>query len=240
LDEYNEAPSLPPSLNDNREIGFRNATFTWTTESTDSSQNGSQRNFQLKVEGELLFRKGCVNLILGPTGSGKTSLLHALLSEMHFVPSDANSWYHLPRENGVAYAAQESWVQNATIKVVIPIYKSPSLIKSWIQENILLKSEFNEDRYNKVIYQCALEHDLNLFQAGDETEVGERGLTLSGGQKARLTLARAVYSKAEIILLDDILAALEYVLVFLAEAVYQSLSVYIPRSGLSKNVYKGI
>jgi ABC-type uncharacterized transport system YnjBCD ATPase subunit len=64
-----------------------------------------------------------------------------------------------------------------------------------------------------VLYQCALERDLTLFEAGDATEVGEKGLTLSGGQKARITLARAVYSSAEIILLDDVLAALEYVLV---------------------------
>ncbi|KIK52113.1 hypothetical protein GYMLUDRAFT_251467 [Collybiopsis luxurians FD-317 M1] len=64
-------------------------------------------------------------------------------------------------------------------------------------------------QYKKVIYQCCLEKDLELFDAGDQTEVGERGLTLSGGQKARVTLARAVYSRAEIILLDDVLAALD-------------------------------
>jgi ABC-type multidrug transport system fused ATPase/permease subunit len=56
-----------------------------------------------------------------------------------------------------------------------------------------------------------LERDLELFEAGDKTEVGEKGLTLSGGQKARITLARAIYSRAQIILLDDVLAALEWV-----------------------------
>jgi ABC-type multidrug transport system fused ATPase/permease subunit len=60
-----------------------------------------------------------------------------------------------------------------------------------------------------VIYQCCLERDLELFEAGDQTEVGEKGLTLSGGQKARITLARAIYSQASVLLLDDILAALE-------------------------------
>ncbi len=64
-------------------------------------------------------------------------------------------------------------------------------------------------RYNDVVYQCGLERDLALFETGDETEVGEKGLTLSGGQKARVTLARAVYSRADILILDDILAALE-------------------------------
>ncbi len=64
-------------------------------------------------------------------------------------------------------------------------------------------------RYKDVVHQCGLERDLALFEAGDETEVGEKGLTLSGGQKARVTLARAVYSRADILILDDVLAALE-------------------------------
>ncbi len=77
------------------------------------------------------------------------------------------------------------------------------------QENILFGAEFDEQRYKKVIRQCGLKRDLTLFDAGDQTEVGEKGLTLSGGQKARITLARAIYSSASIILLDDVLAALE-------------------------------
>ncbi|KAG6891081.1 hypothetical protein C0995_014171 [Termitomyces sp. Mi166 len=111
---------------------------------------------------------------------------------MHFAPSHPHSWFNLPRDKGVAYAAQESWVQNETIK-----------------QNILFGAPFDEERYKKVLYQCSLERDLTLFDAGDETEVGEKGLTLSGGQKARITLARAVYSQAEILLLDDVLAALD-------------------------------
>ena len=67
----------------------------------------------------------------------------------------------------------------------------------------------DEERYKKVLYQCALEQDLKLFGAGDLTEVGEKGVTLSGGQKARVTLARAIYSQADTLLLDDVLAALE-------------------------------
>ncbi|KAK7462805.1 hypothetical protein VKT23_020779 [Stygiomarasmius scandens] len=179
----------PPDASD--KIGFRNATFSWSKDSADGTATPSQRQFLLQID-ELLFKKGCINLIVGPTGSGKTSLILGLLSEMHFIPSGPDSWYNLPREGGVAYAAQESWVQNTTIK-----------------ENIVFGSEFDEERYKKVIHQSALERDLALFDAGDETEVGERGLTLSGGQKARVTLARAIYSQAEIILLDDVFAALD-------------------------------
>ncbi|KAE9402019.1 P-loop containing nucleoside triphosphate hydrolase protein [Gymnopus androsaceus JB14] len=188
LDAFSPSDIVVPAITTaNQDIGFRNATFSWS-----SHESTSNRNFLLKIDGELIFRRGAVNLILGNTGSGKTSILMALLSEMHFVPSGPDSWYNLPRDHGVAYAAQESWVQNATIK-----------------ENIIFESDFDEERYKKVLHQCALERDLELFDAGDETEVGEKGLTLSGGQKARVTLARAIYSNAEIILLDDVLAALD-------------------------------
>lgn len=74
----------------------------------------------LKIEREVFFKPGCLNLIVGPTGSGKTSILMALLGEMHHVPNGPNSWFNLPRTGGVAYAAQESWVQNETIRVSFP------------------------------------------------------------------------------------------------------------------------
>ncbi|KAI0045217.1 P-loop containing nucleoside triphosphate hydrolase protein [Auriscalpium vulgare] len=174
-------------------IGFENASFTWSTEdASDGAATPSSRKFTLRIDDRLQFKRGAINLIIGPTGSGKTSLLMALLGEMHFVPLGPRSWYHLPRKGGVAYAAQESWVQNETIR-----------------DNILFGAPYDEARYEKVVHQCGLKRDLSLFEAGDKTEVGEKGLTLSGGQKARVTLARAIYSSAEIILLDDVLAALD-------------------------------
>ncbi|RDB25958.1 ATP-binding cassette transporter abc4 [Hypsizygus marmoreus] len=183
----NQSLSTRPNLYPKTEIGFNNAIFSWSNDAGPSA-----RRFTLKIDEELLFKQGQINLIMGPTGSGKTSILMALLGEMYFFPSGSASWYNLPRNSGVAYAAQESWVQNGTIR-----------------ENIMFGSAFDEARYKKVLYQCCLEPDLSLFEAGDQTEVGERGHTLSGGQKARITLARAVYSDAEILLLDDILAALD-------------------------------
>ncbi|KAG6866018.1 hypothetical protein C0991_009426 [Blastosporella zonata] len=194
LDSFSEKDSVdlfPREDQSNEEIGFRDATFVWSSD-LEGSLTPSKRKFCLRIEDEVLFKRGQINLIIGPTGSGKTSLLMALLGEMHFTPSHPHSWFNLPRDQGVAYAAQESWVQNETIK-----------------ENILFGAPYDEARYKKVLYQCSLERDLRLFEAGDQTEVGEKGLTLSGGQKARITLARAVYSQAEIILLDDVLAALD-------------------------------
>ncbi|TFK34800.1 multidrug resistance-associated ABC transporter [Crucibulum laeve] len=166
---------------DSSNIGFKDAVFSWSTDPDDGTMTPSSRSFKLRIEGELLFKTGCINLIIGPTGSGKTSMIMALLGEMHFRPSSPQSWFNLPRKGGVAFAAQEPWVQNATIR-----------------DNILFGSELDEDRYRKVIRQCALERDLELFEAGDETE-------------ARVTLARAIYSSAQIIILDDVLAALDIV-----------------------------
>ncbi|KAF8825214.1 hypothetical protein HHX47_DHR7000133 [Lentinula edodes] len=226
-DELGIPVTAPPPPFPTQEIGFRNVTFSWSNDysghsdeyqsglstptstrsepfepsisssitPTSQSPRSIKRQFTLKIPDEVIFQRNTINLIVGSTGSGKTSMLMALLGEMHFIPHNSGlhqPWFNLPRGRGVAYAAQESWVQNATIK-----------------ENIIFDSPFEATRYRQVLHQCALEKDLELFQAGDETEVGEKGLTLSGGQKARVTLARAIYSSAEVLLLDDVLAALD-------------------------------
>ncbi|KAH9984900.1 hypothetical protein BJV77DRAFT_1035217 [Russula vinacea] len=154
-------------------IGFQNASFTWSNDGVNDGTVTPSRRFTLRVDGELLFKRGCFNLILDRPALGRR--------EMHFIPMTPDAWYHLPRAGGVSYAAQESWIQNETIR-----------------DNILFGAPYDEERYKKVIYQCGLERDLSLFDAGDKTEVGEKGLTLSGGQKARITLARAVLAALDV------------------------------------------
>ena len=133
LDRYTngvDTTSVPePAHFDPSTIGFHDASFTW---SGDLATSSSSRSFALRIADELVFRRGAINLIIGPTGCGKTSLLMALLGEMHFAPTSPTSWYKLPRAGGVAYAAQESWVLNRTIR-----------------DNILFGAEYDEDRYNK-------------------------------------------------------------------------------------------
>ncbi|KIJ48474.1 hypothetical protein M422DRAFT_247819 [Sphaerobolus stellatus SS14] len=193
LDVYtpeSEASITLGSQETSDDIGFRSARFSWSVEPDSGAVTPSKRRFRLNIEDELLFKRGKVNLIVGPTGSGKTSMLMALLDALHAIFPQL--MINLPRAGGVAYAAQESWVLNETIK-----------------NNIVFGATFDEERYKKVIHQCGLTRDLSLFDAGDGTEVGEKGLTLNGGQKARVTLARAIYSSAEILILDDVLSALD-------------------------------
>ena len=159
-------------------IRFKNAKFSWGSD------------FKLRLP-DITFVKNGINLITGPTGSGKSSILKALIGELHFEQT-GDSFFHLPRTQGVSYAAQESWCMSDSIK-----------------ENIVFGDPFDADRYAAVIRDCGLEPDLRMLDDGDDTEIGEKGVTLSGGQKARVTLARAVYARSAIVLLDDIFSALD-------------------------------
>ncbi|KAH3670504.1 hypothetical protein OGAPHI_001019, partial [Ogataea philodendri] len=175
-------------------VGFENATFYWS--------KNSKNEFALR-DLNIDFKVGKLNVIVGPTGSGKTSLLLALLGEMDldkghvFLPGASAREELIPNPvtglvESVAYCAQTAWLLNATIK-----------------ENILFASPFNQERYDAVIYACGLARDLEILEAGDETEIGEKGITLSGGQKQRVSLARALYSSSSYLLLDDCLSAVD-------------------------------
>jgi ABC-type multidrug transport system fused ATPase/permease subunit len=186
VDVYSQAPRFNIQSADQLEaeanglIRLKDATFAWGQD----TGNKNIINFKLTVP-DVTFAKGKINLITGPTGSGKSSFLKALTGELHFEPKDDSSFFHLPREGGVSFAAQESWCMSDSIK-----------------DNILFGAPYDEARYRQVLHDCALETDLKLFDDGDLTEIGERGVTLSGGQKARITLARAIYANTSVVLLD--------------------------------------
>jgi ABC-type multidrug transport system fused ATPase/permease subunit len=132
------------------------------------------------------FVEGGLNTIFGASGSGKTSLLLSILGE---TVKESGS---VTRPDDVAFSSQTAWLQSTSIK-----------------ENILFSSPMEEARYKRVVEACCLPLDLSELPDGDETEVGENGTALSGGQKARVALARALYSKAPLLLLDDIFSALD-------------------------------
>ena len=124
--------------------------------------------------------------IVGGVGSGKSSLLAALAGEMRKTSGTVK------RGPRVAYCPQHAWIQNASVR-----------------ENILFGLEFKESWYANVVEACALQQDLDMLPNGDQTEIGERGITVSGGQKQRLNIARAIYFDADIVLLDDPLSAVD-------------------------------
>ncbi|KAJ3561287.1 hypothetical protein NP233_g10282 [Leucocoprinus birnbaumii] len=131
-------------------------------------------------------KKGQLFGVLGRVGAGKTSLLTAIIGDMTRKEGSVTV------RGSVAYAPQNPWIMSASVR-----------------ENILFSHEYDETFYNLVIEACALGPDLALLPDGDSTEVGEKGITLSGGQRARLSLARAVYARADLVLLDDCLAAVD-------------------------------
>lgn len=145
-----DQPIIDASSRHQDEIGFGKAMFSWSNDESDGTLTPSSRAFRLHIDDDIVFRTGGFNLVIGPTGSGKTSILMALLGEMHYLPSGPDSWKNLPREGGVAYAAQESWVQSDTIKVRIWfVIVRQFLMGEHRQENILFGSPYDEERYKK-------------------------------------------------------------------------------------------
>ena len=134
----------------------------------------------------LTFPQG-LTLVLGVVGSGKTGLIQALLGEMDLEGGEI----HRP-STPVAYCTQAPWLQSMSIR-----------------DNILFNLPYDAVRYKETLEACALLPDLASFQHGDLSPIGENGIGLSGGQKARVALARAIYSHADILLLDDPISALD-------------------------------
>uniref|UniRef100_A0A669AWL8 Canalicular multispecific organic anion transporter 1 n=1 Tax=Oreochromis niloticus TaxID=8128 RepID=A0A669AWL8_ORENI len=140
----------------------------------------------LLINVNLDIEPGRLVAVVGAVGSGKSSLMSALLGEMHSTKGFINI------RGSLAFVPQQAWIQNVTLK-----------------DNILFGSPHEEENFKKVIQACALAPDLELLPGGDLTEIGEKGINLSGGQKQRVSLARAVYSQADIYLLDDPLSAVD-------------------------------
>ncbi|XP_048523199.1 probable multidrug resistance-associated protein lethal(2)03659 [Dendroctonus ponderosae] len=170
----NEKRSLKPENTPG--IFLKNASAKWTATQSDNTLT----NITLSVT------PGALLAVIGPVGSGKSSLFHVILQEL--VLNSGNL-----RVNGeISYASQEPW-----------------LFAGSVRQNILFGQPMDKPRYNTVVRKCALERDFQLLPHGDKTVVGDRGISLSGGQRARINLARAVYKKADIYLLDDPLSAVD-------------------------------
>ncbi|KAJ3200861.1 hypothetical protein HDU67_001760, partial [Dinochytrium kinnereticum] len=144
------------------------------------SGRSTLRNVNLTVE------RGSLVAVVGTVGSGKSSLLNAVVGEMKKVKGEVSFC------GSMGYAPQSAWIQNATV-----------------EQNVTFGLPYDEQKYRRAIQHCALEQDLKILPDGDQTSIGERGINLSGGQKQRINLARCVYYDPDIVLLDDPLSAVD-------------------------------
>ncbi|CAG9320233.1 unnamed protein product [Blepharisma stoltei] len=185
-----------PNLDSSKElaVSVKNATFAYSDKIPEDDLSEPTDNLlkkektQVTAINDLNFelKPGELMIVIGSVGSGKSSLLLGLLQEIYILKGSVNY------SGKFAYTGQSPWIISGTIK-----------------ENVIMDNPFNEEFYNAVLKACGLEMDLAQLSSGDETLIGDNGATLSGGQKARISLARAVYSNKDIILLDDPLSAVD-------------------------------
>jgi ABC-type multidrug transport system fused ATPase/permease subunit len=204
IQAYLESPEIDlKSAKDSPNIIFDNATFAWPSD--EEKEDGDERFVLRNVN--IDFPKGELSVISGKTGSGKSMLLAAILREVDiisgtlYIPKALKHWERHDNKatkenwiipNSIAFVAQIPWIENATIK-----------------DNVLFGLPLDEERYKKTIEACALRKDLEMLPDGEKTEIGANGINLSGGQKWRLSFARALYSRAGILVLDDIFSAVD-------------------------------
>ncbi|EMD35632.1 hypothetical protein CERSUDRAFT_85569 [Gelatoporia subvermispora B] len=209
-----EVASVPPTDGRPQPVILQSATITWAQDRTRSASTApsaasTPRHKFILMDLSVEFPLGELSLICGKLGSGKSLLLLALLGEADLLagqiqcprtPPDTIASFTgtvVPPEEWIvqgvcAYVPQSAWLRNASIR-----------------DNILFDLPYDEERYQKTLEACALLSDLRILEDGDMSEIGERGVNLSGGQKARVSLARAVYSRASVVLLDDVLSAVD-------------------------------
>ncbi|XP_071455080.1 multidrug resistance-associated protein 1-like [Hetaerina americana] len=180
LNKYMNSGELDPTCvshdkSENDPVVVENGTFTWNLDDRPVLENIN-----------LHVRRGGLLAVVGSVGSGKSSLISAILGEMEKISGRINT------QGTTAYVPQQAWIQNATLR-----------------NNIIFGKEFRSQAYKHILSSCALKLDIDMLPAGDQTEIGEKGINLSGGQKQRVSLARAVYHDADMYLLDDPLSAVD-------------------------------
>lgn len=187
-------PAGSPSVGEVYELGPTLRRRGAVTSRTRSSVEVHQASASWKEQAEPILKDlsfkipdGKLTMVIGPVGSGKTTLLHTLLGETR----SRGGSIHVTFEDA-AYCSQRPWISNNTVR-----------------QNILSGYGFDPGWYSAVIHACCLTKDLEQLPQGDLTPVGSSGTGLSGGQQIRLTLARAIYSKKETIIMDDVLSGLD-------------------------------
>lgn len=202
IDTYLQGPEMEKTLSEGPEVGFESASIAWPVdEDTPDEDRFILRNLNFN------FPAGELSVISGKTGTGKSLVLSAILGETDLldgsirVPTTVK-----PAKRHDDEAHPGNWIIPGSIAYV---GQTPWLESASFRDNILFGLPLIEERYQKVIEVCALKKDLEILTDGDKTELGANGINLSGGQKWRVTLARAIYSRAEILVMDDVFSAVD-------------------------------
>jgi ABC-type multidrug transport system fused ATPase/permease subunit len=179
---------------------------TMSASAGSSASSGPSDNHSMLRDISLEFPVGKLSVITGKTGSGKSLLLAAILGEVKLLSGTVQVPKPPPMDPTPEFIAEKDWIVPELMSFVS---QTPWIESGSVRENIVFGLPLDGIRYQTVIRACALEKDLDLLVDGDETEVGPKGVTLSGGQRWRVALARALYSRAGTIILDDVLSAVD-------------------------------
>ena len=200
IEHFLTSPERLDATVDADTVILEKASVAWPSDQ-ESGEQFTLQNLNLR------FPRQELSIISGPTGSGKSLLLATAVGEADIVDGTVRRPKNTPENdmldfenlgNGwvipkaTAFVAQVPWIENATLR-----------------DNVLFGLPFLVSRYTSVIEACALDQDVATFEDGDLTEIGSHGLKLSGGQRSRLSLARALYSRAELLVLDDVFSAVD-------------------------------
>lgn len=169
-------------------IRLVDADFAWENDTTFSSTNNNSPRPPTLQQISMEVRSAQLVAIVGKVGAGKSSLLSAILGDMDKLRGRLQVRHGL----SIAYVPQQPWIQNMSL-----------------QRNITFGRSLLPELYDQVLDACALKPDLAILPHGDQTEIGEKGINLSGGQKARVALARALYQQSDLFLMDDPLSAVD-------------------------------
>ncbi|MCJ1306471.1 hypothetical protein MMC25_000114 [Agyrium rufum] len=202
IEDYLNAPEKVDNTTESGEVALENASIAWPS---DDKEENTDR-FVLR-DLTLSFPRHELSVISGKTGSGKSLMLAALLGEVDLLEGQIKVPKPIPvHERYDSKATRENWIIDSNVAFVAQI---PWIENATIKDNILFGLPFDPSRYKKVVSVCALEKDLDMLPDGELTDIGANGINLSGGQRWRVSFARALYSRAGILILDDIFSAVD-------------------------------
>ncbi|KAK5952602.1 hypothetical protein OHC33_006194 [Knufia fluminis] len=202
IQTYLDSAEKTPTLLDGEAISFKNTTISWPSD----EQSPEERVFHLE-DLNIDFAMGELNVVAGRTGSGKSLLLSAIIGEADVLEGKLVVPHPPPEHQRFDHKANKSnWIIPASTAYVSQI---PWIENASLRDNIVFGLPYDKERYDKVVAASALEKDLEMLQDGDLTDIGANGINLSGGQKWRASFARALYSRAGTLVLDDIFSAVD-------------------------------